>query len=554
MEDYISELTRLIQNGKVEPAREKLRQLNSRPDPERHKVIELLALAPDKTALALMDLVLEDRSTDPETWDSLFQLLIDRAHLYFPFALIVLKHADPSRLLPVAPLFRHILAKETRPDILGRIIRKAGIYRLHPLTDDIAEFIFYDDPELKALAVTALERMGTKQACRRLEQIAATQKADPDILDALEFLKTTLFRKEEVRPEPGPVQAAPSIRPVDDPAGGSYETHLARLFSGKADESCRAIQYFCEHGPQAAKALSLNLESFDHDLLVTLIWTISLTLPPAALQDLFTLISGDLDDSLLKFSIYNALEAYPELKSSAMIVKGLSEPALFVRMAAANVLERHCSDYIVAEIKQKIESGSKAGEELVRTILDIRAPRLIHALLASDTFSYIASNYLETKASPAVLDAYIRILENRNLKSSLKRFQRLREKKAGSLKPVIMVVSPSKSYLDVYARLIYSSGFEPRTFTGTQEAFEAMMAEKPAALVCNLILNNMTCREFAGEARGIYSRQELPLLVSPLVRNLESRGLDKALFQAGVSGLVEFPARTSQIKSWIRQN
>ncbi|WP_022664391.1 HEAT repeat domain-containing protein [Desulfospira joergensenii] len=558
MDDYLPKLQELIKEAKIEAAKENLSRFRSRPAQDRQKIMEMLALASDKTTLALLDFLLEDKSLDPETSGPLFQLLIDRAHLHFPFALVLLKHGDPARILNAIPLFRHILARETRAELLGQIIRMAGILRLEKLTDDIAEFVFYDDPGLKAMAVRALERIGTDRAYQRLEQIAATEKTDPDIVDALEFLKTNPkhFRadepepKSDILPDP-PVKSDPMD---DDQTFESFESHIARLSSGNVEERYQALQYFSENGSLTAQALSLNLGPDDPDLLVSLLWLVSMTLPPGAVQDIFSLISEDPGDNLVKFSIYNALEAYPDLDSPAMILKGISEPASFVRMAAVKALEKHCSDYVVAEIKQKIESGSKTGEELVRTILDVRASRLIESLLTSDTFSYIASNYLETKASITVLDAYIQVLEKRNLKSTLKRFQNLRETKEVGTRPVIMVVSPSKSYLEVYAKRIHLSGFDARTFTGTQDAFEAMVAEKPSALLCSLILNNMTSTDFAGETRKIYDKKELPLMVSPLLRNLESKELEKAMQAAGISGRVDFPARTSQIKSWVKTN
>ena len=107
--------------------------------------------------------------------------------------MILINHTNPERPDSITHLIKHILSKETNKDLLKNIFRAAGRLGMAFLVDDLAEFVFYDDRELRKEAVTAMERIGTNKAVQRLEQIAQTDKCDSDILDALAFL-TSLAR------------------------------------------------------------------------------------------------------------------------------------------------------------------------------------------------------------------------------------------------------------------------------------------------------------------------------------------------------------------------
>jgi len=519
-------------------------------DSEKQEVIEMLALAPDKTALALLTFLLGKIRLDNETRKRLFQLTADRAHLNFTFARILLDHGDQSQLIYWAPLFKHILSKETNEDLLNRIIRTAGKLKLEVLIEDVAEFIFYDHMALKADAIKALERIGSNLALERLEQVALTDKCDQDILDAIDILKTAL---SDV---PTPVDTGPytNEQPKEE---DSFETNLVLLTSGRGEERYQAFTYFSAHGFQVASALTDctdkqgKLDNLDHDLLINLLSLTARTIPRQAITCLYDLLSEKKIDSQIRFAVYNALEAFPELESAAGIIKGISDPSMYVRIAAIRALEKHCSDYVVAEIKNKIESGTKVGEILVHAILDARAVCLIEALMSSDTFSYITSNYLEKIAPVQVIEAYISVLEKRNLKSTIKKYIRLRDQKASLKKKFFILVSSSRSFLDVYAKLIDTCGYETRTFIDTQEAFEAIVVEKPAAIVCDLFLNHMTGIGFAGEVREMYNPQELPIIISSLQKGLSKPELDADLEKSKVNLFCDFPARPNQIKSWL---
>jgi CheY-like chemotaxis protein len=174
--------------------------------------------------------------------------------------------------------------------------------------------------------------------------------------------------------------------------------------------------------------------------------------------------------------------------------------------------------------------------------------------MISDTFSYITSNYLEKNAPVSVIASFISILERRGLKSTAKKYIRLRDQKAGIKKEGYIVISTSRAYLDVYAKLIHTCGYAARTFTSIQEAFEAILFEKPAAIVCDLFFKDMTAMVFAREIRDMFTPEELPIIISSMQQGLAKPELDQELKRSKVNIFCNFPATPGQIKSWINSS
>ena len=554
MAPFSSEFEKIIQTGEINS--DTLSQILSLNEDQQQAMIEQLALAPDNVAYEILSLLMNTMGPTHPLRPRLYQLTMDRAHINFKFSMILINHTNPDRPGPITQLIRHILSKETDKDLLRDIFRAAGRLGMEFLVDDLAEFIFYDDPQLRKEAVTAMERIGTNKAVQRLDQIAQTDKCAPDILDALAFLRGKRKTpsgpqpREKAKPsqlpkpsrQPKPAKQPPACQAPEDP-------NVRLLVSPKIEDRLKAFEYFGDKGPEVAHALHDNLENQTPDLLVNLLRLVARTIPQESLGDLLTLTEEKNLKNSVRFSLYTALSHYPVLESTAPIVKAVTDPVMFVSMSAIRALDKHCSDYVIAEIRKKIESGTKAGETVATTILDTCAPRLIEALMASDTFSYISSNYLDSFAPVRTIDTWISILEKRKQTSTAKKFARIRENRSRTDRPVVVVIHPSAPYLDVYSRLIHRCGFCARTFFGPQEAFEFIVSKKPVAIITDFFVRQMRVNDLAREIREIYPATQVPLMVSSLQRHLDKSNLTSMFQACGINGFWKFPAKPSQLKA-----
>jgi len=553
MTDFIPELKGLIKTDHTKEAKTLLASFSSRSEEDQQAVIEMLALASDPTGLDLIDFLMSG-TREKSVQKRLFQLATDRAHLNYAFTGLLLSHGTPTQIRHSIPLLKHIIAKATKGELLNRILRTAGKLRLEALTDDVAEFIFYDDDDLKRESVKALERMGNKRALKHLEHIAGTDKSDMDILDAIDMLKEKLGPEEAVEDRAAqasaPRDTPPRKRQEPQPVRDDGQTQLQRLASGRLDQRMEAYGYFCDNQDLVADALHQNIDTESHDLLLNLLRLTTRTIPQKAEGDLLTLITRNNLETSLQIATLTALAAFPELESAAAVLKLAESSSMVVRLAAVKVLDRHCSDYVAAEIKSRIETGTKKGEALGISILDAGAVRLMDALMASDTFSYIASNYLERSAPVAAIDAFIHVLENRNRTSTVKKYSRIRTERASKKRPFFVVIHPTQAYLDVYTKLIHNCGFDTRCFTAPQQAFESIVFEKPAAVICDLFIGQMSVLDLAPEIRELYPVTEVPIIASTPQRDLDKEVVDNEFKAAGINTLCGYPAKPAQIKSW----
>ena len=139
MGDFIPDLKHLVKTARFQEAKEALDSLPQRPDADQEAAIEVLALASDKTALELLSFLMESTPPDHPLRLRLFQLTTDRAHLNYAFARILLVHSTPDQIRHLTPLLKHILSKETKGELLNRILRIVGKLKLETLIDDVAE-------------------------------------------------------------------------------------------------------------------------------------------------------------------------------------------------------------------------------------------------------------------------------------------------------------------------------------------------------------------------------------------------------------------------------
>ncbi len=536
----ISQLQTWIQKGNLDKAGTALQDFPKFSATERQQVMEILALASNDAALFLLESLLTNQTITEEDRDAFFQLVIDRAYIHSPFVLLLLYHGSFLLINHSASLIRHILNQETDPDILGKVIRITGEKKINALTDDLTEYLFYGEPTLKSLAVQALEQIGTPESLQRLAQVAATEKCDQEILDAIDDLEIKILA----------ISRQVDKLDIEKDFSPKEEKRLQDLASGHPHKQFQAFRYFAQSGEKVFQAVSRLDDSCDLSLRITLLRLVSMTKPQKAIKLLLNILTKERLPVALKFIVYNALQSYPRILGSPALIKGATDPAAHVRIAALKMLNNHCTDFIVAELKRQIESSTSTGEDLARSIIDSRSTNLIKKLISYDSFAYIAYLHLETNASILVIDTFIETIEKRGMKSSVKRCKMFRQQRMEKNLPKVMLVNPSLACLDAFSARLSPAGYETMLFRSTQEAFEKLMEEKPAALVTGVFLGDMHCIDFIKEVRTLYSEDQLPIIVSSIMP-VDINEWEKTSGPTGISAWYSFPPRISQIESWM---
>ncbi len=540
---YITNFKQAIKKANIKKAKKLLNEVEKETYETKLEIINELALAPDNMAIDLLFHLTKLKIRDKTIYDHIIQLVLDRAHLNFKFAIILYKTDGVKKIKGLIPLMRHILVRTTDPEIIEETMITAGQEKIRSLVDDIAEYIYYDSTKLKARAVKVLAEIDSDSAVQRLEQASTTTKCDKNILDALESLKA---QRKYTDKQPYTKKKAATT--------SNREKFLSLNTKLKSQELDTRFKAFNDIGDiinnEHASMLAENLKSDNHDLKINTLRIIARTIQGRLVPDIYGLLDHKYVDPKIKFAIFETLSAFPELDSAAAAINGIENPAMYVRMAAANVLNKDVTDFVCAELKDRIESGRERGTMIARAIIDVKAENIIDRLMASDSFSYIASNYLCMQTAPiSSLKKYIHILRKREFKSTAKKFEAILMDRTNNTGLSAMVISSSPSVLDVYEKLLLNKGYTAIIYKSCQDAFEVLSNIKPAFVLCDLFLNKMTGIDFAREVREFYSKEELPLIISSMQKDFTTDSLKKECKFAGINSILEFPATIPGIDS-----
>lgn len=546
---YMESFKQSIKNSDIKKAIGLLNQFKDKTYETKLELINELALAPDNTAFDLLSHLAGLKNHDKNIYDHIIQLVLDRAHLNFRFAIILYRTCEVKKIKGGVALMRYILLRSTDPEVIYETMVAAGQEQIEALVDDIAEYIYYDSTELKARAVKTLVQTGSDSAVQRLEQASTTAKCDKTILDALQLLKNREKSADKNDSMKIKVSAARENK--------TFLSLFAELRSLKLDTRFKAFNDIAgmmtsELNEGQAAVLSENLKSGDHDLKINTLRLIGETVQERLVPDIYGLLDQNHVDPEIKFAAFEALLAFPELDLPSAVVNGIEDHFMYVRMAAAKLLNKNASDSVCARIKERIESNRQRGEMSARTLIDVKAENIIDYLMVSDTFSDIASNYLSSEASPSSLKKYIQILRKRGLKSTTKKFEAiLMDKKTDAGGPPAMVISPSSLVLDVHERIFFTGGYTSVVYKFCQDAFEALLNKKPAFILCDLFLDTMTGIDFVREIREFYPQDELCLIISSRQKAFTTASFEKESKAAGINAVIKFPGNIPKINSIV---
>lgn len=571
MGNYISVFRECIKNSDIKKAKDLLLDLHLNSDETKIAILDELAMVSDEVACVLLDFLMRleakyYESLTFKTYERLIQLITDRAHLNFEFAVILYKINDREKILKSTSLIKYILTNCTDRVILFETINAVGDQKIDSLVNAVAEFLYYDDITLKEQAVKNLTKIGSPEVYKILLEISKTVKNDQNIVDALATFQVPSSEKapasDKIESIESPEKADLSENSADSEKIEQIDVEntpkdsprdINMLVSKSIEERFQAFNYFIKYGRDYLNELIANLKSNDHDLIVNTLRVISHIPSEELLSDIYSFLNRKHCDPSLEHEAFEALCSFEKFSFTEFMMSSVENPAIHVRMSAIKALNKHYNDPVYAKIKNRIETGRENGEMLVQTIIDAQAHNLINYLFISDAFADMASTYLIKDATPSALSNYIAILIERGLKSTAKKieFKADMESKIKNMLKV-MVISSSDTVQKIYEKLLFKNGYISIGFKSPEEAFEPLSNDKPDLIVSDLFSKEVTALNFAKEVREFYNKNELPFLISTRQNDFLDIDLSKKYPECSVSGMFKFPGIIRGINEWIR--
>ena len=445
----------------------------------------------------------------------------------------VLDHIARANMDTALPLFRRILTRETDPALLGRALKRAGTHKLDHLARDIAEFVFYDDSRLEAEATRALERIAGPQALDCLIQISHTEKSTEDVLDAIQMIQERL-------------DIAPAC-PCNAPAPEDTDP-LELLAREEFQDQWQGVSQLAQDPRALAKALDQCLAQEGHPHLPLLLEAAAQNPSEGLADQLIPLMAEKQLSETHRFFLYAILAHLPGPVPTQALFHDAVNGSLPLKTAALMALDRHAPD--LPELRQAVETGTPASQALVQTLLDAQCRGLIHSLMPSDPFVYIASNYLET-APLAVVDTFIQILEDRKMRSTRSKYQTLRNARHTEDEANwVAVIGAGRTQTQILQTRIRRAQLHATAFATGAAALEAMAHSRPLAVVCDLFASDMSAPDLAREIKKLYPSAPLPVMVSSFHLPRTKEDAMDALNSPHIDDVHPLPLPLGVIQSW----
>lgn len=511
---YVNDIMKSLFHKNKETLANLFDTLKDKNEQTRTHLLYNISMVSDDDALFIMNWLLTANQTDDIFKRYLMDLLIDKARTNNMFIIPFIDHADMTQLTDAVPLFSSILLNETDSHILQKVIQAIGRTREKSCINIIADFIFYDHEELKREAIAALGNIGGPSAIKRLAFASKTSKTDDFLQSTLEKLEAKLSLNEPFDNQKTE-QFASNKNTPEKLAVDSEIAQLIILLKSKSPlDRFLAIKSLIDIGIEAIPATVENMDEENPDSLINGFKILGQIANEAALAPILKLQYNKHPDSNVRFAAYEAMSRIPSLHAPMALLDGITDTSEQVRIAAAAAMNRNPSEIMISGLKSKIETGGKRSKKVVITsaIIDSYSDVLFNKLLDSDSFVFLASDYL-SHCHENTVSFFTDLLIKRGTKSLAMNIRENVKNKRLEKPLFIYCVDNSKICLRYYMKLFHNAGHLPFIFEGPDAALAALKKKKPDLITTNFNIPGIHGLHLVENIRNLYGKRELPLAV-----------------------------------------
>lgn len=514
-QEFIYEINSAITKSDRKLARELLPHIPELDDATINRCLFEISTAPDNDSYFMLSYLVKLKTLKKELHEEIIDLILDKASLNSHFAILFIEHADEKKLKDAVPLFANILVNETDTHVLFEIINAIGNTKEQSCVDVIAEFIFYDNDELKTAAVEALEKIGGPSVIKRLAFASTTSKSDQQITDSLDRLQSSLSLdsiEDSITPANQFASRNDTLQCLSEDS--DILQLLTMLNSSSPHDRHSAIDLLIDTGVKAIPAVAENIDMDDPDSIINGLDILGNINHSAAHAPVLKILNNNHKDSNVRFAAYEAISKLPPTDSSISLIKGIEDPSEQVRIAAATAIDKNLSKILIAGLTGKIETFGKQSKQkiIISAIIDSCSENIFSSLLGSDSFVFVASEYL-TKAHDLTFDFFIDLLNKRGTKTLARDIHDNRKIKNIPRALTIYIVDDSEIMLRYYIKYFHVAGNMPYVFSDPEEALAAIEEVKPDVVTSDLNMLSMNGLQFTTRIRQTYNSRELPVII-----------------------------------------
>ncbi|WP_448874708.1 HEAT repeat domain-containing protein [Desulfobulbus propionicus] len=428
---------------------------------------------------------------------------------------MMIEIAGELKLEEATPGLIALLAETGDTATIKLIIETLGLIADPESVNTLTDYLYAADRELIMAAIRALGQVGTSTAMHRLAERMGTD-------NELDLIILGIFAE---------VQDQISLEKLND----TLRSHYAHMRIYAKDELVRI-------GVKAVPVLIENLKETDSDLLVHTLNVLGEIGDESVIMPIRTLLNTVPRNPNVRFAAYEALALLPLRKGAYTLAAGLTDSEDHVCTAAARAIDRNFNEILAAGIKNMIRPQSDESRHIVKIIVNAQVDNIFLSLVNEDSFRELALIYLP-HAHRDIKNHYIALLRQEGLDDFAGRI--VGDEREGGARVKICAIDDSRMILNIYKATLHELGFDPVLFEFPAGALEWLAREKPALVLTDLNMPEMSGIDLTKKIRALYLAESLPVIMVTTQSDVQDH---EAATEAGVNDILIKPFNAESLR------
>jgi CheY-like chemotaxis protein len=422
--------------------------------------------------------------------------------------------AGELRFEEAVPALLYLVANSQDEAEISLIIETLGLIGDPQAINTLTDYLYAANRDLIITAIQALGQVGTQSAMHRLAERMGTD-------NEMDYMILSIFAD---------VQDPVSLEKLNDTLASHY-AHM-RIY---------AKQELVRIGAKAVPALIDNLLQDDPDFIIHTLNVLGDIKDESAIMPIRKLLGKEPKNANVRFAAYEALALLPLRKGAYTLTAGLTDPEDHVCVAAARAIDQNYSEILTAGIKNLLRSKDDEARHITKIIVNAQVDKVFLSLVGEDFFQELSLVYLP-HAHKDTKEHYAEILVDNGFEDFAKK---LYGDEDVENKVKVVAVDDSRMILNIYKATLHELGYEPVLFEFPATAIEWLQKEKPAMVLTDLNMPEITGVMLAEAIRKKYTPKELPIIMVTTQNEVND---NDAAFAAGVNKVIQKPFNAKSLK------
>lgn len=422
--------------------------------------------------------------------------------------------AGELRFEEAVPALLYLVANSQDEAEIKLIIETLGLIGDPQAINTLTDYLYAANRDLIITAIQALGQVGTASAMHRLAERMGTD-------NEMDYMILSIFAD---------VQDPVSLEKLNDTLASHY-AHM-RIY---------AKQELVRIGAKAVPALIDNLLRDDPDFIIHTLNVLGDIADESAIMPIRKLLGREPKNANVRFAAYEALALLPLRKGAYTLTAGLTDAEDHVCVAAARAIDQNYSEILTAGIKNLLRNKDDEARHITKIIVNAQVDKVFLSLVPEEFFQELAMIYLP-HAHKDTKKHYAELLKDGGYADFAKKIEGGEDIEN---KVKVVAVDDSRMILNIYKATLHELGFEPVLFEFPATAIEWLQKEKPAIVLTDLNMPEITGVMMAAEIRKTYTPKELPII---MVTTQNEANDNDAAYTAGINKVIQKPFNAKLLK------